>query len=424
MNPSTDSGIATVAMLSTHGYVDPVPQLGRTDTGGQVVYVLQLAKALAALGIKVDLFTRWFDHARSLIDPLPDCPDVRVVRIPAGPREFIAKEQIYDVLPELARNMVEFINENDLRYDLYHGHYVDAGIVALDVARAFDAPAYFTAHSIGAWKREQMGGDLEEMELRFNFRLRVAEELRIFRSVVGQSVTTEVQREKIRELYGFTAENMVVIPPGTDVHRFRPVGPDKNRETTDLPDPYIFCLSRIDSNKGHDFLLYAFDIVRKAIPDIHLVIGGGSPTPQQRELEVRAMMEEIVRDRDMQECVHIIGYVPDAVLVPYYQNARLFALPSLFEPFGMTTTEAMASGTPVVASKLGGIRTVIDSGENGLLVDPSSTEEFAGAMIKLLQDNDDAERMRNAGRQTIVQYYSWEAIAQRFLDFYRRFLPD
>jgi mannosylfructose-phosphate synthase len=147
MNRETSDGIRSIAHLSTHGYVDPVPQLGRTDTGGQVVYVLQLAKALSTLGIHVDIYTRWFDRSKRQIDPLPDHPEVRVVRIPAGPWTFIPKETIYDVLPELAENTVEFIRGHDLDYDLFHGHYVDAGIVTLDVAKALDRPAFFTAHS-------------------------------------------------------------------------------------------------------------------------------------------------------------------------------------------------------------------------------------------------------------------------------------
>ena len=155
--------LSSICMLSTHGYVDPVPQLGRTDTGGQVVYVLELSKALASRGIKVDVYTRGFDPSKKQVDPVPDRPDVRVIRIPAGSSEFIPKEGIYDVLPELTDNMVGFIRENDLSYDLFHGHYVDAGIVALKVAAAFAKPAFFTAHSLGAWKRAQMGGDPEEM---------------------------------------------------------------------------------------------------------------------------------------------------------------------------------------------------------------------------------------------------------------------
>jgi mannosylfructose-phosphate synthase len=423
MNPKPDTGLKRIAHLSTHGYVDPTPQLGRTDTGGQVVYVLELAKALSRLGIEVDLYTRWFDKERPQLDPLPDHPGVRVIRIPAGPWEFIPKEQIYNVLPELAQNMVSFIRDNGLEYDLYHGHYVDAGDVTLDVAKAMDRPAFFTAHSIGAWKREQMGGDPEEMETKFNFEHRIADELNIFESVAAQSVTTKVQEEKIAELYGWTADNIVVISPGVDVHTFHPLAPNQKRRETDLPDSYVFCLSRIDTNKGHDFLLHAFDRVRKKVPTAHLVIGGGSPTPGERELGVKAMMEGIVDEKGMHDHVSIIGYVPDEMLVPYYRQAEMFVLPSLFEPFGMTALEAMSCGTPVVASRLGGIRTVITSDENGVLVDPSDADEFAEGMIRLLEDRQRSSRLGEAGRETIIKEYSWEAIAERHIAFYGEFMP-
>ncbi len=410
-------------MLSTHGYVDPVPQLGRTDTGGQVVYVLELSKALSSLGIGVDIYTRWFERSKPNIEALPGYPEVRVVRIPAGPWEFIPKEQIYGVLPELAANMVAFIRDQDLRYDLFHGHYVDAGIVTLDVAETLSRPAFFTAHSLGAWKREQMGGDPHEMERKFNFEHRIAEELRIFKSVRALTVTTELQQQKIDQLYRFRADNIRVIPPGVDVHNFRPLDTGEQELEAGLPPRYILCLSRIDTNKGHDFLLHAFDRVRAHLPDVHLVIAGGSPEPEERELGVLSMMKEIIDEREMQDIVHHIpGHVERQRLVSYYRRADLFALPSLFEPFGMTALEAMACATPVVASRLGGIRDVIDSGENGFLVDPSNAKEFAHAMIRLLRDPQLAERLGRAGRETVRQRFSWEAIAERHLALYAAYL--
>ncbi len=145
MNDSINTEFDSICMLSTHGYFDPKPQLGRTDTGGQVVYVLELAKSLANRGIKVDIYTRWCEPEKPQIDPVPGHPDVRVIRVPCGKCEFVPKERIYEFLPELARRMTEFIEANGLKYDLYHGHYVDAGIVTLDVAKAFDKPAFFTA---------------------------------------------------------------------------------------------------------------------------------------------------------------------------------------------------------------------------------------------------------------------------------------
>lgn len=141
----------SIAMLSTHGYFDAVPTLGRTDTGGQVVYVLELAKALGRMGIKVDIFTRWFDKNDQQVNPIPDSDNnARVIKIRAGNWEFVPKEFIYDLLPELADNMIKFIDENNLEYDLYNGHYVDAGIVALNVAKRkkqtllFHTPFYWS----------------------------------------------------------------------------------------------------------------------------------------------------------------------------------------------------------------------------------------------------------------------------------------
>jgi mannosylfructose-phosphate synthase len=416
------SKIKRIAMLSTHGYFDPVPQLGRTDTGGQVVYVLDLAIALAREGYKTDIYTRWFDQSQPQIDPVPENPNVRVIRIPAGPWEFIPKEFIYEVLPELSQNMVAFINENELDYDLYHGHYVDAGIVALDVAKAMNKPVYFTAHSLGAWKRDQMGGDPEYMEKKFNFNHRIAEEIRIFENVNAQSLTSIVQQEKLKELCDYEADNIVIIPPGVDVHYFYPLKEGEQRIKTPLPDKYVFCLSRIDTNKGHDLLLHAWDIVRKEIQDVDLVIGGGSPTPNTRELGVFATMNKIIEEAGMQDRVTRVGYVPDEMLRPFYQQAELFVMPSLFEPFGMTSQEAMSCGTPVVASKFGGIRNTIKSGYNGFLVDPSNPREFADTILILLQDEDIRKEIGRHAYEVMLEEYSWEAIAKRHLEFYYNFM--
>ncbi len=413
--------LKNIAMLSTHGYFDPVPKLGRTDTGGQVVYVLELAKALASKGINVDIFTRWFDKSQSQIDPVPDNPDVRVIRIQSGPWEFIPKEHIYEVLGELSDNMVHFINSYKIPYDLYHGHYVDAGIVTLDVAKRLYKPSFFTAHSLGAWKRELMGGDPDTMEKKFNFIHRILEEQKIFDEVNGQTVTSAVQLEKLNELYDITKDNISIIAPGVDIHRFFPLPENEGKENKNFPDKYIFCLSRIDTNKGHDYLLYAFDLVCKAVDDVKLIIGGGSPEPNDREKGIFEMIHTIINEKNLEDKVKLIGYVPDDKMLEYYQHAEMFVLPSRFEPFGMTSQEAMACGKTVVASKLGGIRNVINNGENGILVDPSNSEEFADSMIRLLKDEKLNQKLGDKAHQIIVREYSWEAIADKFLEFYYQY---
>jgi len=414
--------IKKICMISTHGYFDPVPELGRTDTGGQVVYVLELAKALSTYGIKVDIYTRWFDKSQKQIALLRECPNVRVIRIHSGEWKFIRKEDIYDVLPELKKNMIVFVKQNDLNYDIFHGHYVDGGIVAIDVAKHFSKPSFFTAHSIGAWKKERMGGNPVEMEKLYHFKHRIEEEKRIFKTVMAQSATTAIQEELIRKYYAFTKDNIEVIPPGVNIHIFKPLGKGEEEIELDVPKRFIFTISRIDADKGHDYLLSAFDIVRKKIHNVHLIIGGGSPKPKEVELEVKAKMIRIVTECNMEDRVHIIGYVPDELMAPYYRQAEIFVLPSKFEPFGMTALEARACETPVIASNLGGIKENFVSGEDSILVDPSDIEELANAMIKLLKNKAFATKIARVGYKNVIEMFSWEAIAKRTLTFYKKFL--
>jgi mannosylfructose-phosphate synthase len=413
--------IKKIAMVNPQGYFDPVPILGRTDTGGQVVYVLELAKALSLLGYEVDILTRWFDKEKPQVEAVPKYPEVKVVRIECGPWEFIPKEELYNHLPIMSENIVSFANRNNIQYDIFHGHYIDGGIVAHDVAHVFRKPSYFTPHSLGAWKKEQMGGDPIDMEIKYNFRLRIYAELRIFSVVNGLSVTTPLQLEKMRELYHYDPPHVEVIPPGVNMRIYKPLEEGEKPVKTKLPAKYIFCISRIDANKGHDFLLKAFDMVRKQLDDIYLVIGGGSPIPKQRETDIINNMHKIVAECGMRDRVHIIGYVPDELMKPYYQQAQLFVLPSLFEPFGMTALEAMACGTPVIASKFGGIRNVVTYGEEGILVNPKDMQEFADAMIRLLKDRDLAEKIGHKGHLLMKENFAWMQIARRFTDFYNKY---
>jgi mannosylfructose-phosphate synthase len=411
----------SIAMLSTHGYFDAAPKLGRTDTGGQVVYVLELAKALGKLGIKVDIYTRWFDKKDEQINPVPNNPNVRVIKVRAGEWEFLPKELIYGFLPELAENMIRFIRENGLTYDLYHGHYVDAGIVALDVAKKMNKPSYFTPHSLGAWKQDQMGGDPVEMEKKFNFKIRNSRELNLFKSVEGLSLTTRLQYEKLKALYNYDADNIAIIAPGVDIIRYKIPSESDLKFNINMPKKYVLCLSRIDSNKGHDLLLNAFALIKDKIKDVDLVIAGGSPDPKQRELEVFAKMDEIIERHNMSDRVMKIGYVLDEMMAPLYQQSQLFVLPSLFEPFGMVTQEAMACGKAVIASKFGGIKNVISHGIDGMLVDAANPQEFAEALVELLSDDEKRKKMGLAARDLIEREYSWKAIAEKFLDFYSKY---
>ena len=406
-------------MLSTHGYVDPEPQLGRTDTGGQVVYVLQLSKALSKQGIRVDIYTRWFDKSKESVEHVLGDSNLRIVRIPAGPMKFVPKEELYDILPELADNMIKFIRTNELNYDLFHAHYVDAGIVAVIVANTLGKPVFFTSHSLGARKRELMNGHSEEMEKKYRFSQRIGEEKRVFRAVNGQTATAKAQIQVMKSLYDFQSENTVIIPPGVDIEAFHP---EEALDDSELPADYIFCLSRIDESKGHEVLLNAFNLVRRKAPDIHLVIGGGSPEPKPREVKLLSRIGRIIEECGMHDLVHIIGYVPDEKMRSLYKRARLFVLPSTFEPFGMTALEAMACRTPTIVSKFAGIAEFLHDHGDCIITDPSNKEGFSAAIVELLENKKLADRIGRAGLALVHDRFSWAAIAEKHIEFYKDFM--
>jgi len=412
-----------ICMLSTHGYFDPVPELGKIDTGGQVLYVLNIARSLAKDGINVDIYTRWFDPDKKQIETFPDTPNIRIIRIPAGGWEFIPKEKIYDVLPELAKNMIGFINDNSLNYDLFHGHYVDGGIVALEMADAFSRPVYFTAHSLGAWKKQMVGGDPDEMEQKYNFQHRISEELRIFQSVTGQTVTSHEEMAKIEELYHYKPKRMEFIPPGVDVHKFRPLNPGEEELEFDLPDRYILMLSRTSKAKGHDLLLNAFMQVRGEFEDLHLLISLDRDCQDQDGLDVLSNIECFL-DENSQENIKLWGCIPSEFLPVIYRNALLYVLPARFEPFGMAALEAMACQVPAVISQYAGIQENLTDGEDYLKIDPYNTQELSETIIKLLENEELARKIAKKGRKTVVQNFSWEAVAQRLMDFYDRDLES
>lgn len=409
-----------IAMLSVHGYVDAVPRLGATDTGGQVVYVLELAKALARSGYEVDIYTRQFE-GRAAEEPVRE--GVRIVRIPCGPDEFIPKEEAIPIWDEFADNMKDFLAREQLSYGVFHSHYWDAGWVAMQVTSALEQGFVHCSHSLGAWKREQFRNvpGAEEM---FRFEERIARENRVFRAARRLIATNPEEVDNYQRFYGFEPAAIDMIPPGVDVRTFRPLQEGEEETPTDLPDSYILALARVDHNKGFDLLIHAFARLAERHPELHLVIGGGSPRPKQPEIDLRQSLEDLAREYGLEDRVLLYGYVPDELMAPFYRGARAFVLSSRFEPFGMTVTEAMACGTPVVVTSLGGIRHYLQDGQDALLADPTDTEALAGALDSLLTRPRLAEEIARAGLDTIYRTFTWDAIAAQHLQVYQELLAE
>ncbi|HTQ05145.1 MAG TPA: glycosyltransferase [Polyangiaceae bacterium] len=414
-----DSDLPRVAMVSTHGYVAAEPPLGAADTGGQVVYVLELAKKLALLGYEVDVWTRQFDDQPS-VEPVDE--RVRIVRIPCGGRGFVPKEHLHKTIPEWVENALRFMRHHGLTYRFLDSHYWDAGLAGQLLCPALGIPHVHTPHSLGVWKERQMRTDFPDgaatFEATYNFTERNHSELQIYREADLVIATTPVQTDMLRQDYDVPLDKLRMIPPGYDDHRFFPVGArtrDSLRRRFGLEGKVVLALGRIARNKGYDLLLRAFAEValRHDSARLHFAIGGAKLGAAEHAIlnELRALAETL----DLSDRVTFAGYVPETELADLYRAADVFVLCSRYEPFGMTAIEAMACGTPTVVTTHGGLFRILRFGVDGLFADTFDPADLGLTLLKPLRHERLAERMARNGAQLARSLFTWTGVAHQLI---------
>jgi len=405
-----------IMMISTHGYVSAHPEFGKPDTGGQVVYVLELAKCLARLGYNVDVFTRRFED-QPPTDVIND--RVQVVRVPCGGPDFIPKETLCEHIPEWVENAHQFIKSNGHQYEFINSHYWDAGLAGQSLSNRMDIPHLHTPHSIGAWKRDNMDGDSEELERKYNFRRRVREEKVIYDECDVLIATTPQQRDILKNgEYDVPVEKIHVIPPGYDDTRFFPVSRASRqalKQDLDAEGPIVLALGRMAHNKGYDLLIRSMPVVCRRIPEARLMLAVGSTEPSERELEQIDELRQIAIDLNIDKAVLFRDYIPDELLADYYRVADVFALSSRYEPFGMTAVEAMACGTPTVITTEGGLWEQVTWGLDSIYANPFDPEAFGHAIADVLQYPRVASQLAKHGSQKARAKFTWTGVAQQLL---------
>ena len=405
-----------ILMISTHGYVAAEPEFGKPDTGGQVVYVLELSRHLARLGYKVDIATRRFEGqpAQEKVDDR-----VRVLRFACGGEDFIPKEVLCEHIPEWVENAAEYIQKKKLSYQFVNSHYWDAGLAGQALANRMDVPHLFTPHSIGAWKREQMDGDAAELEEKYNFDKRVREEKVVCDECDVVIATTGQQRELLTGgAYDTPADKVAVIPPGYDDTRFYPVSTASRqalKQEFQAEGPVVMALGRIARNKGYDLLLKAMPVVFHRVEDCRLILAIGSDDPNEQERGMLRELEGLAADLGIEDRVEFRGYVPDDQLADHYRIADVFALCSRYEPFGMTAVEAMACGTPTVVTTEGGLWPLLVWGLEGLYANPYDPEAYGHAVAQILQHRKVADQLAKYGSQKARARFTWTGVAQQVL---------
>ena len=397
----------SLALLSYHGC--PVARLGEKDTGGMNVYVLQLAREYARRGNRVDVFTRYHDPNDPKIVEIEE--GARVIHLDAGPLDA-SKNDLFSYIPSFVNGLYRF-QEEEARggfqtgpYDLIHSHYWLSGMVGATLSRKWGAPHVTTFHTLAKTKMRARPGEREPQ-------LRQDVEGRVMSVADGIVVSTDEERQDVIRHYDAPPRNIEVIPAGVNLDMFQPVDRDVARAELGIKEErVILYVGRIEPLKGIDILLRAVPMLEYG-QDLRVLVVGGNPGNDAELDRLKSLTSEL----GIGDTVTFTGSVPQSTLPTYYSAADVFVLPSHSESFGLAPLEAMACGTPVVVSRVGGMKTFVNSGENGYLVPWRCPESFAQRLDVLLANPELRHAMGQAARQKALSM-GWDSVADQMLDYY------
>jgi D-inositol-3-phosphate glycosyltransferase len=401
-------------MISLH--TSPLDQPGTGDAGGMNVYVVELAKRLAARGVEVDVFTR---ATTSSLPPTVLAADGVLVRhITAGPFEGLTKAQLPGQMCVFAREVLRTEAAHPVgHYDAVHSHYWLSGQVGALARDRWGVPLVHSMHTMAKVKNDALAeGDTPEPEGRI-----IGEE-QVVAAADMLVANTDLEARQLVELYDADPGRVEVIHPGVDLDVFRPRDPSTARARLGLPvDARVLLFAgRIQPLKAPDVLLRAVAVLLEESPGLRSrlvvpVVGG----PSGSGLDHPESLADLARDLGLDDVVRFVPPVGRDELADWCVAADLVAVPSYNESFGLVAVEAQATGTPVVATAVGGLTTVVRDGVSGLLVDGHDPRDWAGALRRLVTDDELRSRL-SAGAVRQAQEFSWERTAERTLEVYEQ----
>jgi len=409
-----------IAMLSYH--TCPLAVLGGKNTGGMNVYVRELTRFLGQIDIHVDVFTRSMDdHVPQVSHDLGNFN--RVVHIPAGPEVYLQKGDLRGYIQPFAEGILDFAERKDIQYDLIHSHYWMSGLAGIELKAEWGVPLLQMFHTLGLMK-QRIGRTPEEREGQD----RVEGELAVMKAADRIIAATEAERSQLELLYGINHQKVSIVPPGVDTHHFYPIPPDEAKEAIGISpqDRMAVFVGRIEPLKGVDTLIRAMAIVKKTCKQFvcphYLVIIGGDPEghPEREEGEM-GRLQELTRSLGLDEIVLFLGKRGQDTLPYYYSAAEVVVMPSHYESFGMVALEAMACGTPVIASQVGGLAYLVKDGETGFFVPAQDPEALAEKLRLIFVEHGLRARM---GAQAVAyaQNFRWEGITAQIAKIYEQMI--
>lgn len=409
-----------VAMISYH--TCPLAILGGKDTGGMNVYVREVTRYLGRRGIHVDVFTRSQDeHVPHVLHDLGY--GNRVVHIPAGPEYPLPKKELASYLPQFAEGIDNFAREKGIRYDLIHSHYWMSGIAARQLKERWNVPIVHMFHTLGLMKNRVAQS---EAEMEGEYRIHGERQVLDFADRI--LAATLAEESQLQFLYRANKEKISIIPPGVDISHFYPISQDEAKSVVGIParDPMLLFVGRIEPLKGIDTLIRAIAHMRRTgvtdqYPHYLAIIGGDPGVDASVMNSEMARLQALCAELGLQDMVIFLGKRSQSSLPYYYSAADVLIMPSYYESFGMVALEAMACGTPVVASQVGGLAFLIQDGITGFVVPGGDHLALSDRLTQLLSQPDLRRRL---GEQAAAyaQEYSWENITSRILELYHEVL--
>lgn len=398
-----------VAVLSVH--TSPLAPLGSHDSGGMNVYVRRLSEELGRLGVKVDVFTRRFDsHSPAVVEL---APNTRLLHVRAGPARHVDKHELLAYLPEFVAG-VERLGAGG--YALVHGHYYLSGWVAAVLARGWQIPHVQSFHTLARVKNRVLPATARESAQRFDM------EVKVMASADRIIATSPADKQDILGYYVVPPRKVSVIPPGVDANLFRPHDRQAARRRLGVEGKRVLLfVGRMDRIKGVDTLLSVAAASLAADPQLPLtvlLVGGNRQLRVMDDASREVLrLQTVVRDLGLQQVVRFGGPKAQTELPAYYAAADVCVVPSYAESFGMTAVEAMACGTPVVASCVGGLQSTIVDGVTGFLVPRDHPEDFARRIHQVLDSSELRERLGCAAVEAAGRY-QWSTVAEQLADLY------
>jgi glycosyltransferase involved in cell wall biosynthesis len=403
-----------IALISEHA--SPLAALGGVDSGGQNIYVANVARCLVGEGHAVDVLTRRDDPALPPVAYVR--PRLRVLHVPAGPPRFIPKEQLLPFMPEFADACERLISAG-LRFDVAHANFFMSGWVALQLKRRLRLPFVVTFHALGlVRRRHQREADAFPDE-------RIDIEQAIVREADAVVAECPQDLEDLESLYGAQPARTPMVPCGFDRAEFSPLGRRAARSAVGVADDefVLLQLGRMVPRKGIETVVRALALLPRAIKPRLLVVGGESDRPDERKTPEIGRLACIARELGVADLVTFTGRRERSALRSYYAAADVFVTTPWYEPFGITPLEAMACATPVIGSDVGGIRYTVVDGVTGCLVPPKDPPALAAKLAYLHAQPALARALGEAGLRRVRDMFTWEEVTRQLLEVYRGVLP-